>query len=77
MLTWDSPAADKPRYTRGHAVTLSMVGLGTLIYAFLWYWYARENRQRDAGKMKEEHRGLDEEELMELGDESPHFRYTI
>ncbi|KAH6896866.1 major facilitator superfamily domain-containing protein [Thelonectria olida] len=87
QLTWGNaagvmsafiyPAADKPRYTRGHAVTLSMVGLGTLVYAFLWYWYRRENQRRDAGEVKEKYRGMDDEELMELGDESPHFRYTI
>ncbi|KAH6971703.1 major facilitator superfamily domain-containing protein [Ilyonectria sp. MPI-CAGE-AT-0026] len=77
MSAFIYPAADKPRYTRGHAVTLSMVGLGTAIYAFLWFWYRRENQLRAAGEIKEKHRGMGEEALMELGDESPHYRYTI
>ncbi|KAF7550399.1 hypothetical protein G7Z17_g5738 [Cylindrodendrum hubeiense] len=87
QLTWGNaagimsafiyPAEDKPRYTRGHAVTLSMVGLGTVIYAYLWFWYRRENQLRAEGEMKEKHRGMMDEELMELGDESPHYRYTI
>ncbi|KPM38440.1 putative transporter [Neonectria ditissima] len=86
QLTWGNaagimsafiyPAADKPRYIRGHAVTLSMVGLGTIIYGLLWFWYRRENQLRIAGQIKEKHRGMDDEELMELGDESPHYRYT-
>ncbi|KAH7134689.1 major facilitator superfamily domain-containing protein [Dactylonectria estremocensis] len=87
QLTWGNaagimsafiyPVKDKPRYVRGHAVTLSMVGLGTVIYAFLWFWYRRENQRRAAGEMKEKYRGMAEEELVELGDESPHYRYTI
>lgn len=75
----DSPAADKPHYTRGHAVTLSMVGMGALIYAFMWFWYRRENARRDSGEASavEKYRGMSEEELKELGDDSPHYRYTI
>lgn len=116
MSAFIYPAPDKPRYIRGHAVTLSMVALGTAIYAFLWWWYARENAKREAwcqahdnagvrahgnvhghadskgvgdsdvkrgseethvGSWEEKWRGLGEEEMMELGDESPRYRYTI
>lgn len=54
-----------------------MVGMGAVIYALLHLWYARENRRREAGAVQEEYRGLAEDELKELGDESPHYRYTI
>lgn len=54
-----------------------MVALGTLIYGFMWFAYDRINRRRDAGEMSEKHRGMSEEELKELGDDSPHYRYTI
>lgn len=54
-----------------------MVGLGTAIYAFMWVWYRRENARRDEGEVKEKYRGLDEDELRELGDDSPGYRYTI
>ncbi|KAM5345714.1 hypothetical protein ACJ41O_011575 [Fusarium nematophilum] len=77
MSAFIYPAADKPRYTRGHAVTLSMVAMGTIIYAFLWWWYRRENERRQSGEVKERYRGMSEDELVELGDESPHYRYTI
>ncbi|QPG94013.1 hypothetical protein C2857_004028 [Epichloe festucae Fl1] len=72
------PKPDQPRYIRGHAVCLAMVGMGTAMYGFLWYWYWRENRRREeGGVMSEKHRGMEEEELVELGDDSPRFRYTI
>lgn len=56
---------------------LAMLGMGTAIYGFLWYWYGRENRRREGGAVSERHRGMGEEELVELGDDSPQFRYTI
>ncbi|KAF7540699.1 hypothetical protein G7054_g1132 [Neopestalotiopsis clavispora] len=68
--------AEGPRYIRGNAVSLSMVGMSTCIYAFMWFWFRRENGKRDAGHRDPAHEGLSEEELTELGDESPHFRYT-
>ncbi|KAK8087595.1 major facilitator superfamily transporter [Apiospora hydei] len=65
-----------PRYIRGNAVSLSMVGMAVGLYGFLWFWFRRENKRRDAGQVSAEHAHLSEEELMELGDESPHYRYT-
>ncbi|TDZ15215.1 putative transporter [Colletotrichum orbiculare MAFF 240422] len=70
-------AVDKPRYIRGHAVTLSMVGMATCMYGFLWFWYARENKKREAGHLEDKYRDMSDDELAELGDESPRFRYTI
>ncbi|KAG6297921.1 hypothetical protein E4U46_002240 [Claviceps purpurea] len=77
MSAFIYPKPDQPRYIRGHAVSLAMVGMGTAIYGFLWYWYRRENGKRDQGIVHEEHRAMQEEELAELGDDSPRFRYTI
>ncbi|RCI11304.1 hypothetical protein L249_7596 [Ophiocordyceps polyrhachis-furcata BCC 54312] len=70
------PKADAPRYVSGHAVTLAMVAMGTVIYAFLWLWYRRENRRRAEGNMSDEHRRMKDDELEQLGDDSPHYRYT-
>ncbi|KAF3068215.1 hypothetical protein CFAM422_007956 [Trichoderma lentiforme] len=77
MSAFIYPALDKPRFIRGHAVSLSMVAFGTCVYAFLWFWFWRANKSRDAGELSEEHQGLPDDELKELGDDSPHFRYTI
>lgn len=72
-----SPRREAPRYIKGHAVTLGMVAFGTLIYAFMWFWYRRENQRRADGKVSEKYRDLSEEDMKELGDDSPHYVYTI
>ncbi|KAG8405767.1 hypothetical protein J3458_021701 [Metarhizium acridum] len=77
MSAFIYPKPDAPRYIRGHAVCLSMVGMGTAIYGFLWFWYWRQNKRREAGVMEDKFRDMEEEELMELGDDSPRFRYMI
>ncbi|GAP92424.1 putative major facilitator superfamily transporter [Rosellinia necatrix] len=77
MVSFIYPSVDQPRYIKGNAISLSLVGLAALAHGFLWFWYNRENRRRDEGRIKPEHEGLSEEELAELGDESPKFRYTI
>ncbi|KAJ3473540.1 hypothetical protein NLG97_g10254 [Lecanicillium saksenae] len=77
MSSFIYPIRDAPRYIRGHAVTLAMVATGTLIYGVLWAWYRRENERRATGALGEKHQNLSEDELRELGDESPHYTYTI
>ncbi|KAK3317879.1 DNA-repair protein rad2 [Cercophora scortea] len=74
MAPFIFPTLEGPRYVKGNAVSLSMVGMATALYGFLWFWYARENRRRDAGELLAKHRELSHDELAELGDESPHFR---
>ncbi|QUC20863.1 uncharacterized protein UV8b_05104 [Ustilaginoidea virens] len=77
MSAFIYPKSDQPRYVRGHAVCLAMVGMGTAIYAFLWYWLRRVNAARERGLVSDKHRGLADEQLQELGDDSPGFRYTV
>ncbi|KAI0486987.1 major facilitator superfamily domain-containing protein [Xylaria cf. heliscus] len=77
MASFIYPSTDAPRYIKGNAVSLSLVGLAALAHGLLWFWYARENKRRDEGFIKPEHANLSEDELAELGDESPRFRYTI
>lgn len=75
--TVHSLTAEGPRYIRGNAVSLSMVGMATCIYGFMWFWFRRENARRDAGNINSAQQSLSEEELAELGDDSPHYRYTF
>ncbi|KAL2753174.1 hypothetical protein ACRALDRAFT_2110862 [Sodiomyces alcalophilus JCM 7366] len=77
MAPFIYPTIDGPRYIRGHATTLAMVGMGTCIYGFLWYWLRRQNQRRDAGYVPPKQQHLSEDELAELGDESRRFRYII
>ncbi|KAK0625223.1 DNA-repair protein rad2 [Bombardia bombarda] len=66
--------AERPRYIKGNAVSLAMVGMATCVYGFLWFWYSRENGKREANEtLLPEHAGLSDDELAELGDESPHY----
>ncbi|KAK2034842.1 major facilitator superfamily transporter [Colletotrichum zoysiae] len=77
MSSFIYQAIDRPRYIRGHAVTLSMVGMATCLYGFMWFWYWRENKQREAGHIQSKHADLSDDEMAELGDDSPRYRYTI
>ncbi|KAH6988092.1 major facilitator superfamily domain-containing protein [Ilyonectria sp. MPI-CAGE-AT-0026] len=69
-------SAEGPRYTKGNAVSLSMVAMGTAIYGFMWFWYSRENKRRDLAEANTADDGSTPAELTELGDDSPLYRYT-
>lgn len=71
------PTAEGPKYLKGHAVTLGMVSMATLIYGFMWWILARRNAYRREGKGHEEFVNMSEEEIAELGDASPRFIYTV
>lgn len=77
MAPFIYPTREGPRFIRGHAITLAMVGMATCIYIFMLTYLSRLNKQRAEGKIKPEHEDLSEDELAELGDESPRFRYVI
>ncbi|KAH7096867.1 putative MFS transporter [Auriculariales sp. MPI-PUGE-AT-0066] len=67
--------ADKPRYVKGHAVSLAMVAFATSVYAFFWIWFERANSRRARGE--EDHRveGKTVDEVEAMGDDDPAFRY--
>ena len=68
---------EAPRYVRGHAVTLGLVAFATLIYGFMSWFLARENRRRQEGKEDAKMINMTDQEIEELGDASPRFVYTI
>ncbi|KAI3339421.1 DNA-repair protein rad2 [Ustulina deusta] len=74
MASFIYASSDQPRYIKGNGIALSLVGLSALVFGTLWFSYARENRRREQGLIKPEHANLSDEELAELGDESPRFR---
>ncbi|CAE6490904.1 unnamed protein product [Rhizoctonia solani] len=66
---------EKPRYIRGHAVSLAMVAFATATYGGLAVVYARINARRERGKEDYKLAGKTPEQVDAMGDESPHFRY--
>jgi hypothetical protein len=72
-----SPTREGPRYIRGHAITLALVAMAVVVYLLMWTYFSTVNKQRAEGRLDRKHEGLSEDELAELGDDSPHFRYVI
>ena len=70
------PTTDGPRYVMGHAVTAATLGLSAVITLVLWAAYARSNKRRREGREDGKMIGLTEQEIDDLGDESPRFVYT-
>ncbi|KAL4805884.1 major facilitator superfamily domain-containing protein [Aspergillus unguis] len=65
-----------PRYVRGNAVTLSLVGFAGLLYGGMWVYYGWKNKRRDRGLEDAKIEGMTDEQIEEMGDMSPRFRYS-
>ncbi|KAL1849552.1 hypothetical protein Plec18167_003155 [Paecilomyces lecythidis] len=70
------PNDEGPRYVKGNAVTMALVGFAGLLYGFMWFWYEQVNRRRAQGLEDEKVTGLSEEDIQEMGDRNPRFHYT-
>lgn len=70
------PTVEGPRYIRGHAVTLSLVTFGSVLYMGMYAYFKSENRKRARGERDVVTQGLTEEEIVALGDENPGFIYA-
>lgn len=54
-----------------------MVAFALVCYAILWAYLGILNSRRERGEEDYLIEGKSEEEVAEMGDESPKFRYTI
>ncbi|KAG9077281.1 hypothetical protein FRC06_009000 [Ceratobasidium sp. 370] len=68
---------EKPRYIRGHAVSLAMVAFAACIYASLIFVYSSLNARRGRGEEDGRIQGKTEEEIEAMGDDSPRFRLVV
>lgn len=68
---------DAPRYILGHGIALGFLGMGLITVSGLVLAYTHVNRGRDTAAARPGARTFSEEELRELGDKAPDFRYTI
>jgi hypothetical protein len=57
-------------------VTLSFVASTVLLFGFMSWYFSRENRKRASGEEDWKREGRTEEEVLEMGDESPAFVFT-
>ncbi|KAL8998966.1 MAG: hypothetical protein Q9169_002072 [Polycauliona sp. 2 TL-2023] len=71
------PDSEGTRFIRGHAVTLSMVGIAQVIFASMSWYFSRQNDRRRRGEEGAKIANMSEDEIAELGDESPRYFYTI
>jgi len=74
-------AKQEPKYQTGFGVSLAICACGIIVAYILRLAYARENRRRDELVAREGEEGIrakyTEQELLDLGDRSPFFRYTL
>ncbi|KAL6360873.1 hypothetical protein LRP88_06581 [Fusarium phalaenopsidis] len=67
--------AQAPRYLLGYGVGMGFVWLCVVAACAFDFWIRRENEMRDAGK-RDYLLDLNQEELNNLGDDHPSFRFT-
>lgn len=72
---------EAPKYQTGFGVCMAMLLLGIIAAICLRWAYGRENARRDAllAEIGDEgvHARYTDQELADLGDRSPFFRYAI
>ena len=61
----------------GHAVTLGLLVISALANVVLWWAMVSTNQQRRAGMEDWKLSGKTEEEVDEMGDDSPRYIYAI
>lgn len=54
-----------------------MVAWAVVVYGFIWWYLARENKKRARGDYDDKIAGMSDDETAELGDRSPKYEYTI
>jgi len=65
---------DEPKYLLGHSLEIGFVTLGLVAVVALRLNYGRINAKHEQSG---EAQGLSDEDLADLGDKSPSFRYTL
>jgi hypothetical protein len=68
--------SEAPRYVRGNAVTLGLVGFAGIVYGIMWYCLRVINKRRAQGLEDEKIASMSEADIQELGDRNPRFRYS-
>ncbi|KAL4876349.1 major facilitator superfamily domain-containing protein [Aspergillus karnatakaensis] len=68
---------EAPYYWTGYGTSLAVIGVSLSAAVFLRFKFAQLNKRKEMMTVEEVYARFTEEELLDLGDESPLFRYTI
>ena len=66
--------SESPRYRTGYSVSLSFLGLCAIACTVLFFGIKRENKKRDRG---ERDYRFEKDDAHNLGDDHPHWRFTL
>lgn len=69
-------AREAPRYQTGYGISFALLWLGALSSTVMWALMRRENKKRNAGE-RNDRLGRPEEEVNNMGDYHPSFRFTL
>jgi len=70
-------AKQAPHYWLGYGFSLAIIILSLTSAIFLRFMLNRINKKRDLMSVEEIRAKYTEQELLEMGDRSPFFRYTL
>jgi hypothetical protein len=76
VATWSYLPFDAPRYTIGNSLNLSVVIASQVLAFALMMYDRRENSLRERGGRDYRLEGRSKEEIDELGNSHPEFRYV-
>ncbi|GAA5844044.1 hypothetical protein JCM11251_003008 [Rhodosporidiobolus azoricus] len=76
ISTWMFLPKDGPRYYPGNATNLAACVIVFILAAGLWVWQIRENRAKENGRDDWLLEGKTKEEIAQLGQRHPAFRYS-
>ncbi|OAL02095.1 MFS general substrate transporter [Phaeosphaeriaceae sp. SRC1lsM3a] len=67
----------RPTYYPGYGATIGMLALGIALYTALHFYFRMQNKKKREGKFDYLMEGKTEEEVAEMGENNPHYMYTI
>lgn len=70
-------SSTSPTFRPGYATSIGTLCFAMATFTTLFLWYARQNKQRRAGKQDHRIEGMSAEEVAEMGDKNPAYRYTV
>lgn len=67
----------RPTYYPGYGATIGMLALGIALYTALHFYFRMQNKKKKEGKFDHLMEGKTDEEIAEMGENNPHYMYTI